>query len=62
MKLYMHPVSMTCRPVRLFIAENKIPMDEELVDVMTGAQYKPPYAAINPNSLVGRVVESDKIF
>ena len=28
MKLYMHPVSMTSRPVRLFIAENKIPVDE----------------------------------
>ena len=40
MKLYMHPVSMTSRPVRLFIAENKIPVDEELVDVMTGAQYQ----------------------
>ena len=24
MKLYMHPVSMTSRPVRLFAAENKI--------------------------------------
>ena len=24
MKLYMHPVSMTSRPVRLFIADNKI--------------------------------------
>ena len=28
MKLYMHPVSMTSRPVRLFIAENKIPVEE----------------------------------
>ncbi len=37
MKLYMHPVSMTCRPIRLFAAESKIDMDEELVDLMTGA-------------------------
>ena len=59
MKLYMHPVSITCRPVRLFIAENKIPMDEELVDVMTGAQYKPPYATINPNSLVPMLEDGD---
>ena len=28
MKLYMHPVSMTSRPVRLFIAEHNIPVDE----------------------------------
>jgi glutathione S-transferase len=59
MKLYMHPVSMTCRPVRLFIADNKIPMEEELVDLMTGAQYKPPYATINPNSLVPMLEDGD---
>src|SRR5580704_4740488 len=52
MKLYMHPVSMTSRPIRLFIAENKIPVDEEVIDVMTGAQYQQPYVGINPNSLV----------
>ena len=52
MKLYMHPVSMTSRPVRLFIAENKIPVDEVTVDLFTGAQYQPPYVELNPNSLV----------
>ena len=59
MKLYMHPVSMTSRPVRLFIAENKIPVEEEVVDVMTGAQYQPPYATINPNSLVPMLDDGD---
>ena len=34
MKLYMHPVSTACRPIRLFIAENGIPCDEELVDIV----------------------------
>jgi glutathione S-transferase len=52
MKLYMHPVSMTSRPVRLFIAESKIPVDEEVVDLFTGAHLQEPYASINPNSLV----------
>ena len=52
MKLYMHPVSTTSRPVRWFIAENKIQVEEELVDVMTGAHLKPPYSTINPNCLV----------
>jgi hypothetical protein len=37
-KLYMHPVATVRRPVRLSIAENKIPVDEEVVDIMTGAQ------------------------
>ena len=44
MKLYMHPVSMTSRPVRLFIAEKGLQADEVLVDVMTGAHYQEPYA------------------
>jgi glutathione S-transferase len=42
MKLYMHPVSMTSRPVRLFIAENKIDCDEEVVDLMKGAHHQEP--------------------
>ena len=40
MKLHMHPVSMTSRPVRLFIAENGIEVDEQLVDLMTGEHYQ----------------------
>ena len=59
MKLYMHPVSMTSRPVRLFIAENKIPVEEELIDLMTGAHLKPPYSTINPNCLVPMIEDGD---
>jgi glutathione S-transferase len=59
MKLYMHPVSMTCRPIRLFAADNKIAMDEELVDLMTGAHLQPAYAAINPSCLVPVLEDGD---
>ena len=59
MKLYMHPVSMTSRPVRLFAAENNIAMDEEVVDLMTGAHMQPPYSDINPNCLVPMLVDGD---
>ncbi|MCL2430074.1 MAG: glutathione S-transferase family protein [Alphaproteobacteria bacterium] len=59
MKLYMHPISTTSRPVRLFIAEHQIPVEEEEVDIMTGAQYKPPYSAINPNCLVPMLEDGD---
>jgi glutathione S-transferase len=59
MKLYMHPVSTVSRPVRLFIAENKIPVEEELVDLMTGAHMKPPYSTINPNCLVPMLEDGD---
>jgi glutathione S-transferase len=59
MKLYMHPVSMTSRPVRLFAAESKIAMDEEIVDLMTGAHLQPPYSNINPNCLVPMLEDGD---
>jgi glutathione S-transferase len=59
MKLYMHPVSMTSRPVRLFIAENGIAVEEQVVDLMTGEHTVPPYAQMNPNKLVPMLVEDD---
>jgi len=59
MKLYMHPVSMTSRPVRLFIADNKIDCDQQLVDVMTGEHLQPPFVAINPNRLVPVLEDGD---
>ncbi len=59
MKLYMHPVSMTSRPVRLFIAEKKIPMDEQLVDLMVGEHHQEAYASKNPNRLVPMLEDGD---
>ena len=38
MKLYYHPVSTTSRPVLLFIQENNIPAELQVVDLMTGEQ------------------------
>jgi glutathione S-transferase len=55
----MHPVSMTSRPVRLFIAENGIPCDEQVVDLMTGEHYKEPFVAVNPNRLVPVLEDGD---
>ena len=59
MKLYMHPVSMTSRPVRLFIAENEIPCEEQLVDLLVGEHLQPPYANMNPNKLVPMLEDGD---
>ena len=59
MKLYMHPVSMTSRPVRLFVAESGIKLDEEGVDLMTGAHYQEPFASFNPNKLVPVLEDGD---
>ena len=59
MKLYMHPVSMTSRPVRLFIAENGIDVEEKLVDLMTGEHHQQPFIDINPNRLVPVLEDGD---
>jgi glutathione S-transferase len=59
MKLYMHPVSMTSRPVRLFIADNKLDVDEQLVDLMTGEHHKEPFASLNPSRMVPVLEDGD---
>ena len=59
MKLYMHPVSMTSRPVRLFIAESGINVDEQVVDLFTGEHHKEPFASLNPNRMVPMLEDGD---
>ena len=59
MKLYMHPASNTSRPVVLFIEENNLPVEMEMVDLMAGAHLQPPYLAVNPNGLVPALVDGD---
>jgi glutathione S-transferase len=59
MKLYMHPVSMTSRPVRLFIAENGIDVDEQMVDLMAGEHYGEAFTAINPSRQVPVLEDGD---
>jgi glutathione S-transferase len=59
MKLYMHPVSMTSRPVRLFVAENKVPVEEVVVDLFTGEHMKTPYSDLNPSCLVPMIEDGD---
>jgi glutathione S-transferase len=58
MKLYMHPISMTSRPVMLFLADSKQPYEQVVVDLMTGEHYKEPFNSYNPNHLVP-VLEDD---
>ncbi len=59
MKLYMHPVSMTSRPVRLFIAESGIDVDEQVVDLTAGEHHQEPFISINPNRLVPVLDDGD---
>lgn len=59
MKLYMDPVSMTSRPVRLLIAENGLAVDEEFVDLTSGAHHQEAFVSINPNRLVPVLEDGD---
>ena len=59
MKLYMHPVSNTSRPVRMFIMDNNLPVEEEVVDLMTGAHHQEPYVSINPSRQVPTLVDGE---
>ncbi len=52
MKLYCHPASTSSRPVMLFAAEAKIPLELQVVDLFAGEHMKEPFAAINPNRMV----------
>src|SRR5258708_19674846 len=59
MKLYMHPVSTVCRPIRLLCAENGVKLDEQVVDLMTGANHAEPYISLNPNGQVPLLEDGD---
>ena len=59
MKLYYHPISTTSRPVMLFAAESRIPLEMKVVDLFTGEHVKPPYSALNPNKLIPTLEDGD---
>jgi glutathione S-transferase len=59
MKLYYHPVSTTSRPVLLFIQENNLKVDTQVIDLMKGEHVQPPYASMNPSKLVPMLEDGD---
>jgi len=59
MKLYMHPVSNTSRPILLFLADTKLDVEQEVVDLMTGAHLEEPFISLNPNGMVPVLVDGD---
>ena len=52
MKLYTFPGSPVCRPIAMFVADHKLQVEEQIVDLMTGEQYQPAFSGINPNNAV----------
>src|SRR5204862_2521762 len=60
MKLYADPISTTCRPVLLFIADSGAPVEFHLVELMKGAHMQPEFIAINPSHAVP-VLQDDEM-
>jgi len=52
MKLYTYPASPGCRPIAQFIADHGLTVEEQIIDLQSGEQYKPAFTAINPNNQV----------
>jgi len=59
MKLYMHPVSTTCRPILQFMADERIEAEQQVVDILKGEQYGEAYTKLNPNHLVPVLDDGD---
>ncbi len=59
MKLYMHPASITSRIVRLYIAEKGLAVEEEVVDLFSGAHHQEPFVSVNPNRMVPVLEDGD---
>jgi len=59
MKLYYHPASTVSRPVMMFIEDNAIPAELQVVDLFTGEHMGPAYGAINPSQLVPTLEDGD---
>jgi glutathione S-transferase len=57
--LYTNPVSTAARPVMLFIAEKKLPVEYRVLDMMKGEHKGASYLAINPNGQVPALEDGD---
>lgn len=59
MKLYMHPASTTCRPVMQFIADAKLDVEQQVVDIFKGEHLGEDYTKRNPNRLIPLLEDGD---
>jgi glutathione S-transferase len=59
MKLYYDPMSTTSRPVLLFLLDEAIPVELEVIELFAGQHHAPPYVRMNPNQLVPFLVDGD---
>ena len=59
MKLYQHPVSTTCRPIMMFIADEGLDVEQQIIDILAGEQYGEAFTKINPSNFVPVLEDGD---
>ena len=59
MKLHMHKISTTSRPILLFCSENQIDVEVVIVDLMVGEHMQEPFAKLNPSKQVPVLEDGD---
>lgn len=59
MKFYYDPMSTTCRPIMMFLAEHALEVELEVVNLMAHEHHAPEYTALNPNQIVPFLVDDD---
>lgn len=59
MKLHYHPASTTSRIVELFVRDQGIDLEYQLVDLFAGAHKHPDFEKLSPNRLVPVLEDGD---
>lgn len=59
MQIYLDPISTTCRPLLLFLAEHGTPAEIVPVQLFQGEHLTDGYAALNPNKCVPALKDGD---
>jgi glutathione S-transferase len=59
MKLYYDPMSTTCRPITLFVQDQGIVVEHEVIELFAGQHMTEAYAKVNPNRIVPYLVDGD---
>jgi glutathione S-transferase len=60
MKLYLDPISTTCRPLLLFLYDHPLPVEMVTVSLFAGEHQAPEFAALNPNRALPVLVDGDR--
>jgi glutathione S-transferase len=59
MKLYLDPISTTCRPLLMFLYDHPLPVEIVTVSLFAGEHHAEPLAALNPNRAVPVLADGD---